>query len=140
MRVIKGYHAEAREAGVFAKGAQRLLDNVFKISAAISLMTLASTVLMGLVGAVIMFLGARQIAAHRMDVGDFVMYTSLLAFMIAPVIQVVSIGTQISEALAGLERTREILNERTEDDDPFRTVTLPPFAGEVEFQQSVLLR
>ncbi len=134
VRVIKGYHAEAREAGVFAKGAQRLLDNVFQSLSTISLMTLASTVLMGLVGALIMFLGARQIAAHRMQVGDFVMYTSLLAFMIAPVIQVVNIGTQISEALAGLERTRQILQERTEDDDPFRTVLLPPIAGRVEFQ------
>jgi subfamily B ATP-binding cassette protein MsbA len=134
VRVIKGYHAEAREAGIFTKGAQRLLDNVFKSLSTISLMTLASTVLMGLVGAVIMFLGARQIAAHRMQVGDFVMYTSLLAFMVAPVVQVVNIGTQISEALAGLERTRQILRERTEDDDPFRTVFLPPIIGHVEFQ------
>lgn len=134
VRVIKGYHAEAREAAVFEKGAQRLLDNVFNSLTTISLMTLASTVLMGLVGALIMFLGARQIAAHHMQVGDFVMYTSLLAFMIAPVIQIVNIGTQISEALAGLERTRQILQERTEDDDPFRTVLLPPITGHVEFQ------
>jgi subfamily B ATP-binding cassette protein MsbA len=134
VRVIKGYHAEEREAGVFAKGAHRLLDNVFQSLSTISLMTLASTVLMGLVGAVIMFLGARQIAAHRMDVGDFVMYTSLLAFMIAPVIQVVNIGTQISEALAGLERTRQILSEKVEDDDPRRTTLLPLINGHVEFR------
>jgi len=134
VRVIKGYHAEKREAGVFAKGAQRLLDNVFQSLSTISLMTLASTVLMGLVGAVIMYLGARQVAAHHMQVGDFVMYTSLLAFMIAPVIQVVNIGTQISEALAGLERTRQILRERPEDEDPKRTALLPPINGHVQFQ------
>ncbi len=134
VRVIKGYHAEKREAGVFRAGAQRLLDNVLKSLSTISLMTLASTVLMGLVGALIMFLGARQIAAHRMEVGDFVMYTSLLAFMIAPVIQIVNIGTQISEALAGLERTRQVLRERTEDDDPNRTTVLPPIIGQVEFE------
>jgi subfamily B ATP-binding cassette protein MsbA len=89
---------------------------------------------MGLVGAVIMYLGARQVAAHHMQVGDFVMYTSLLAFMIAPVIQVVNIGTQISEALAGLERTRQILRERPEDEDPKRTALLPPINGHVQFQ------
>jgi ABC-type multidrug transport system fused ATPase/permease subunit len=135
VRVIKGYHAEAREAGVFAKGAHRLLDNVFKSLTTISLMTLASTVLMGIVGALIMYLGARQVAAHRMDVGDFVMYTSLLAFMIAPVVQIVNIGTQISEALAGLERTRQILNERPEDEDPRRTEVLPTVRGHVQFDR-----
>ena len=133
VRVIKGYHAEEREAAVFAKGARRLLDNVFKSLSTLSLMTLASTVLMGLVGSLIMFLGARQVAAHRMDIGDFVMYTSLLAFMIAPVVQIVNIGTQLSEALAGLERTRQILSERTEDDDPLRVTALPQVRGHVQF-------
>jgi subfamily B ATP-binding cassette protein MsbA len=133
VRVIKGYHAEAREAGVFAKGAERLLNNVFQSLTTISLMTLASTVLMGLVGALIMFLGARQVAAHRLDIGEFVMYTALLAFMIAPVVQIVNIGTQISEALAGLERTRQILRERPEDEDPSRTNSLPTINGHVQF-------
>jgi subfamily B ATP-binding cassette protein MsbA len=135
VRVIKGYHAEKREAGVFASGAQRLLTNVFQSLTTISLMTLASTVLLGLVGALIMFLGARQVAAHRMDIGDFVMYTSLLAFMVAPVVQIVNIGTQISEALAGLERTRQILRERPEDEDPLRSVELPEIDGLVQFEQ-----
>ena len=134
VRVIKGYHAEQREASVFAKGAHRLLDNVFQSITTISLMTLASTVLMGLVGALIMFMGAHQVAAKTMDIGDFVMYTSLLAFMIAPVIQIVNIGTQISEALAGLERTRQILRETPEDEDPSRTKTLPSIVGLVQFQ------
>lgn len=133
VRVIKGYHAEEREAGVFAKGAHRLLDNVVKSLTTISLMTLSSTVLMGLVGAMIMFLGARRVAAGQMQVGDFVMYTALLAFLVAPMIQIVSIGTQISEALAGLERTREILKERPEDEDPRRTVDIPEIIGHVEF-------
>jgi subfamily B ATP-binding cassette protein MsbA len=134
VRVIKGYHAEEREAGVFAAGAKRLLDNTFLSLNTISLMSLTATVLMGLVGALIMFLGAHQIAAHRMDVGDFVMYTALLAFMVAPVMQVVNIGTQVSEALAGLDRTRQILSERPEDEDPKRTNALPPIQGHVQFQ------
>jgi subfamily B ATP-binding cassette protein MsbA len=129
VRVIKGYHAEAREAGVFAKGARRLLDNVFSSLTTISLMTLASTVLMGLVGAMIMYVAA----STHMDVGSFVMYTALLAFMVAPVVQIVNIGTQVSEALAGLERTREILRERPEDEDPRRTEELPQIQGHVEF-------
>jgi ABC-type multidrug transport system fused ATPase/permease subunit len=133
IRVIKGYHAEEREASVFAAGAQRLLKNVFQSLTTISLMTFASTALMGLVGALIMFLGAREVAAHRMDVGDFVMYTSLLAFMVAPVVQIVNIGTQISEALAGLERTRQVLGERPEDEDPRRSIALPAIDGHVQF-------
>jgi ABC-type multidrug transport system fused ATPase/permease subunit len=133
VRVIKGYHAEAREAAVFAVGAQKILANVFQSLTTISLMTLASTVLMGLVGALVMFLGAHQIAAHQMTVGDFVLFTSLLAFMIAPVVQVVNIGTQISEALAGLERTKEILSERPEDEDPKRVRDLPSITGDVQF-------
>ncbi len=133
VRVIKGYHAEAREASVFAKGAERLLKNVFDSLTTISLMTLGSTVLMGLVGAMIMFLGARQVRAGQMQVESFVEYTALLAFMIAPVVQIVNIGTQISEAMAGLERTREILRERPEDEDPERTQDIPEIRGVVEF-------
>ncbi len=133
VRVIKGYHAEAREASVFAEGAQKMLNNVFQSLTTISLMTLASTVLMGLVGALVMYIGAHQIAAHRMTVGDFFLFTSLLAFMVAPVVQVVNIGTQISEALAGLERTQEILRERPEDEDPARVRDLPAINGEVQF-------
>ena len=119
---------------MFAGGAQRLLDNVLKSISTISLMTLASTVLMGLVGALVMFMGARQVANHQMNSGDFVMYTALLAFMVAPIIQIVNIGTQVSEALAGLERTRQILRESPEDEDPLRTVKLPVIKGEVEFR------
>jgi ABC-type multidrug transport system fused ATPase/permease subunit len=134
VRVVKGYHAEEREASVFAGGAKRILDNTFLSLNMISLLSLTATVLMGLVGAVIMYLGAHQIAAHQMQIGDFVMYTALLAFMIAPVMQLVNIGTQVSEALAGLERTRQILNERPENEDPNRTQTLPLINGHVQFR------
>lgn len=134
VRVIKGYHAEEREAGVFAIGVQRLLDNVIKSLTAMSLMGLSATVLMGIVGAIVMFVGAREIAAGQMKLGDFMEYTALLAFLIAPVVQIVSIGTQLTEAFAGLERTREVLRERPEDMDPRRTVALGAVNGEVEFE------
>jgi subfamily B ATP-binding cassette protein MsbA len=88
---------------------------------------------MGVVGALIMYVGARQILANSMTLGQFMTFTALLAFMIAPMFQIVGIGTQLTEALAGLERTREVLRERPEDQDPRRTEVLPAIAGQVVF-------
>jgi len=133
VRVVKGYHAEEREENVFSAGVQRLLDNVLKSLTALSMMSLSATVLMGVVGAVIMYVGARQIVAGVMTLGTFMTFTAMLAFMVAPMFQIVGIGTQLTEALAGLERTREVLRERPEDRDPRRTVSLPDFAGRVVF-------
>ncbi|MEO8099404.1 MAG: ABC transporter ATP-binding protein [Acidobacteriota bacterium] len=133
VRVVKGYHAEDREAEVFSKGVTRLLENVFKSLTMMSLMALSSTVLMGLVSAAIMFFGVRQIFANTLTLGDFVMFTTFLAFLVAPVFQVVGIGTQLTEAFAGLDRTREVLGERPEDEDPKRTVRIGPIVGTVEF-------
>jgi len=137
VRVIKGYHAEEREAGVFARGVQRLLDNVIASLTATSLMSLASTVFMGVVGALVMFIGARQILATppTLTVGGLFTYTMFLAFLVAPIFQIVAIGTQLTEALAGLERTREVLSERPEDRDPRRTTPLPALQGEVRFEE-----
>ncbi len=134
VRVVKGYHAEESESNVFAAGVERLLENVISSLTAQSLMTLSSTVVLGVVGGLIMYLGAHENAAGRLNVGNYVEYTLLLAFMVAPVVQLVSIGTQLTEALAGLDRTSEILAEREEDNDPQRTVTLETMAGEVDFR------
>jgi ABC-type multidrug transport system fused ATPase/permease subunit len=133
VRVVKGYHAEEREEGVFSGGVQRLLDNVLKTLTATSLMSLSASALMGLVSAVVMFLGARQILAGTMTLGTFFTYVFFLGLLVAPVFQIVAIGTQITEAITGLERTREILNEAKEDQDPKRTVTLGRVEGRVEF-------
>jgi ABC-type multidrug transport system fused ATPase/permease subunit len=133
VRVVKGYHAEAQEEAVFAAGVQRLLANVLKSLTATSIMSLSATVLMGVVGALIMYVGARQILAGAMTLGQFMTFTAMLAFMIAPMFQIVGIGTQLTEALAGLERTREVLKERPEDEDPRRTVSLPEITGQVVF-------
>jgi ABC-type multidrug transport system fused ATPase/permease subunit len=134
VRVVKGYHAEDREEQVFAGGVQRLLDNVLKTLTATSIMSLSGATLMGLVSAVIMFMGARQILAGTMTTGTLISYTVFLGLLVAPVFQIVAIGTQITEALTGLERTREILNETMEDADPSRTVALGRIVGRVEFQ------
>ena len=133
VRVVKGYHAEAAEAEVFSGGVQRLLDNVMKSLTSTSLMSLGATVMMGVLGATVMYLGARQIMAHTLTLGQFFTFTMFLAFLIGPVFQIVGIGTQISEALAGLERTREVLRERPEDEDPRRQVSIGRITGEVVF-------
>ena len=135
VRVVKGYHAEEREADVFTKGAQRLLDNVIKSLTTMSMMSFSTTALGGVVGALVMYVGAHQVLDARITQGQLVSYTAFLAFMIAPVFQVVGIGTQLTEAVAGLERTREVLDERPEDEDPRRTVTLPDIVGELEFEK-----
>jgi ABC-type multidrug transport system fused ATPase/permease subunit len=135
VRVVKGYHAEDREEQVFSGGVQRLLDNVLKTLTATSLMSLSGATLMGIVSAIIMFLGARQVLAGTMTPGILIQYTGLLVLMVAPVFQIVAIGTQITEAITGLERTREILNESMEDQDPKRRVELGRIEGTVEFDE-----
>jgi subfamily B ATP-binding cassette protein MsbA len=135
VRVVKGYHAEAREEAVFARGVQRLLDNVLQSLTVIAAMGFSATVFMGVVGAVVMYVGAREIFAGTLTLGGFVTFTAFLAFLVAPVFQVVSIGTQLSEGLAGLERTREVLRERPEDADPKRTEAVPTLRGDVVFDR-----
>lgn len=134
VRVVKGYHAEAHEEEVFAGGVHRLLENVLKTLTATSLMSLSASALMGIVSAVIMFLGAQQILAGTMTLGTFFTYVFFLGLLVAPVFQIVAIGTQITEAITGLERTREILNESMEDQDPKRTAALGRIEGRVEFE------
>src|SRR6266404_4081428 len=133
VRVVKGYHAEAREHEVFTGGVQRLLENVLQSLTTMSMMSFSTTALLGASGGLVMLIGAHEIQAGTLTVGGYVSYMAFLAFLVAPVFQVVGIGTQLTEAVAGLERTREILNERPEDEDPRRTVTLPDIVGELAF-------
>ncbi len=134
VRVVKGYHAEAREHEVFAVGLERLLQNVFRTLTATSLLGLSSAMLMGVVGAIVMFMGSRQILAGHLTLGGYLTYIMFLGYLAAPLFQVVGIGTQITEALAGLERTAELLSEHPEDEDPRRTINLGRIDGEVEFR------
>jgi len=134
VRVVKGYHAEEREEKTFATGVRRLLDNVMRTLTATSLMSLSASVLLGLVGAATMYVGGRQMVGHTLTPGGYISYNLYLVFLVAPILQVVSIGTQITEALAGLERTQEIMHERPEDQDPRRSVSLGDIVGTVEFQ------
>jgi len=135
VRVVKGYHAEEREQKVFGAGVDRILQNLLRTLTATSLMSLSSTLMMGLVSAIIMFLGAREILSGRWrDPFMLLQYTMYLGFLASPLFQVTNIGTQLTEAMAGLDRTRELMNERPEDQDPERTISLPTISGEVGFE------
>jgi ABC-type multidrug transport system fused ATPase/permease subunit len=134
VRTVKGYHAEDREHAVFGAGVKRLLDNVIRTLSAQSIMQLSMALLMGLVGAAVSFYGARHILLGDMTLGEYMAYNMLLGFLIAPIFQIVNIGTQLTEALAGLERTREVLAESREDADPKRTAALAPIRGDVAFE------
>ncbi|MBV8114252.1 MAG: ABC transporter ATP-binding protein [Silvibacterium sp.] len=135
IRVVKGYRAEARESAVFAAGVRRLLANIMRSITAISFMSVSSTVVVGLIGALVMFLGTREYLGHKLTIGQYGAYAVFLAYLIAPAFQVVSVGTQLTEAIAGLDRTRELLAEAEEDDDPRRTCQIPDgkLTGEVRF-------
>ncbi|MGA9673351.1 MAG: ABC transporter ATP-binding protein [Terracidiphilus sp.] len=134
VRVIKGYHAEEREASVFAVGVERLLANVMKSLTMTSVLGSASTTVLGLVSALVMWLGGHSVLNHTWSVGDYFAYNMFLAFMIAPVFQVVNIGTQLTEAFAGLDRTNEIMSELEENQSPGRTLKMPPIHGTVRFE------
>jgi subfamily B ATP-binding cassette protein MsbA len=134
VRVIKGYHAEEREAGVFGAGVDRLLANVMKSLTMTSALGAASTTVLGLVSSLVMWLGGHRVLGNTWTVGDYFSYNMFLAFMIAPVFQMVNIGTQLTEAFAGLDRTNEIMAELEENRSPGRTVAMPPIKGTVRFE------
>jgi subfamily B ATP-binding cassette protein MsbA len=133
VRVVKGYHAEESEAKIFAGGVDRLLQNVIRTLTAQSFMSLASTVVLGVVGALVMYLGGLLVVSHKLTIGGYVAYTLVLTYLIGPAVQIVSVGTQLTEALAGLDRTNEILAEKDEQSDPERTVPMGTIRGDVRF-------
>jgi ABC-type multidrug transport system fused ATPase/permease subunit len=134
VRVIKGYHAEEREASVFSGGVDRLLANVMKSLTMTSILGSASTTVLGVVSALVMWLGGNSVLHHTWTVGDYFSYNMFLAFMIAPLFQMVNIGTQLTEAFAGLDRTGEIMAELEENQVPGRTQAMPPIQGTVRFE------
>jgi len=133
VRIVKSYTAEKREELVFAKGAHRLLRNVAKSLTGVSAVTSFSSVVIGATGIAMMLIGGNSIRNGSMTVGDLVMYLSFTALMTMPVIQLASIGTQLSEAFAGLDRIREIRRMATEDEEDASRAPLPDIHGEVAF-------
>jgi subfamily B ATP-binding cassette protein MsbA len=134
VRVVKGFHAESREAATFAQGAMRLFENVRKTLTATSLVSMGGSLLMGIVSVTVMVVGARLIIRGDMTLGDFIAFTLYLALLIAPVFQIVNVGSQLTEALAGLDRMHEVLAETPEDVDPQRNRVLNDIRGTVVFK------
>jgi ABC-type multidrug transport system fused ATPase/permease subunit len=133
VRIVKSYTAEKREELVFAKGAHRLFRNVAKSLTGVSAITAFSSVVIGATGLAMMLIGGQSIRNGTMTVGDLFMYLSFTALMTMPVIQLASIGTQLSEAFAGLDRIREIRKMATEDQEDESRAPLPDVRGDVEF-------
>lgn len=134
VRVVKGYRAEASEANVFANGAERILKNHVSSINAQSWMSLASTILFGIVGGLIMYLGALEVKGHRLDIGGYVEFIMLLAFMVAPIALLVSVGSQLTESIAKLHRIAALLREPKEDSEICRTRMIGPILGSVAFR------
>jgi ABC-type multidrug transport system fused ATPase/permease subunit len=134
VRVVKGYHAEDREHKVFSAGVDRLLDNVMKSLTMTSALGSVSTTVLGIVSALVMWLGGHLVLHRQWTVGSYFEYNMFLAIMVAPVFQIVNVGTQLTEAFAGLDRTAEILAELEENQGPGRRKKMPPIEGTVVFE------
>jgi ABC-type multidrug transport system fused ATPase/permease subunit len=131
VRVIKGYRAEDREAEVFARGAQKLLKNVMRSRTGFSTVAFTSAMVVGVNSALVMLLAGRLIFAHQWTTGDYVQYMAMLTYLLNPISVMVSVGMNFTQAIAGLDRVREVLEEHVEDADPIRTTNLPLLSGEV---------
>jgi subfamily B ATP-binding cassette protein MsbA len=134
IRILKVYVAEDRERRIFAEGTERLFRNVAGTISGTSAITAFGTAIVGALGVLIMIIGGRAILAGAMSLGDLIMYTFFVGLMAAPVVQIANIGTQVSEAFAGLDRIREILDMPTEDQEDASRTPLPMVEGAVAFQ------
>ncbi|MDJ0767032.1 MAG: ABC transporter ATP-binding protein [Myxococcota bacterium] len=134
IRVVKAYTAERRERFVFAKGAHRLFRNVAKAVTGVSAIQAFSTVIVGCIGVVMIVVGGRSIIAGTMSQGDFIMYLFIVGLVATPLIQIASIGTQISEAFAGLDRIREIREVATEDEEDRLLDQVENVTGDFSFE------
>lgn len=133
IRVIKGFNAEAQEHGVFEEGVLRLFENVKKSLTATAFMTSSSTFLLGLATTGIMGMGGYKIMIDELTIGEFLTFTFLLGLMIAPIVQMSNIGSQLTEALAGLDRTEELMNMQPESNEQVRTLALNGIKGDMIF-------
>ena len=134
VRMIKGYCAEAREETAFSSGVARLMRNEITNNDTLALAGLAGTLFTGGIGIAVMYIGARQIFAGNLTLGELTTFACFLTIILAPISQMGGIVYQITEALTGIERTREVLSEKREDDDARRTTSLGQVRGEIRFQ------
>ena len=133
IRIVKAYAAEKREELVFARGAHRLFRNVARSMTGTSAVMAFATTIVGVIGVILMLVGGRAVLGGQMTLGDFFMYAALTAMVTVPLIEIASIGTQITEAFAGLDRIREIKRMTTEDEDESNRERCPEIIGEIAF-------
>lgn len=133
VRVIKGFNAEAQENSIFEEGVERLFQNVKKSLTATAFMTSSSTFLLGIATTGIMGIGGYKIMMDELTIGEFLTFTFLLGLMVAPIVQMSNIGSQLTEALAGLDRTEELMNMTPEADEENRTIVLNKIKGDIVF-------
>lgn len=134
IRVIKGFNAEPSEMKVFEKGVHKLFMNIKKSLVSTSLLTNSGSLLLGLAAAAIMGIGGSMVVDHGLTAGELFSFTFLLALMVAPILQMSNIGTQLTEAFAGLDRTEELMNMEPEDDGTVRHRVLSDIKGDIEFK------
>ncbi|SHN04321.1 ABC transporter ATP-binding protein [Polaribacter sp. KT 15] len=134
IRVIKAFNAEQQESEIFEKGVANIYENVKKSMTVTALMTSSSTFLIGLATTGVMGIGGYYMMEGSLTFGDFIQFTFLLAFMVAPIVQMSNIGSQLTEALAGLDRTEELMNMAAEEDNEHRTIVLDDVKGDVVFE------
>jgi subfamily B ATP-binding cassette protein MsbA len=134
IRIVKVYTAEKREELTFARGAHKLFRNVAKSMTAVSATTAFTSLIVGAVGVVMILVGGKSVVAGAMTLGDLFMYVFFTGLMALPLVQFAAIGTQITEAFAGLERIREVMNMATEDQEDVNRAPLPDVKGEIEFE------
>ena len=134
IRVIKAFNAENQESAIFEKGVANIFINVKKSMTATAIMTSSSTFLIGIATTGVMGIGGYYMIHDALTFGDFIQFTFLLAFMVAPIVQMSNIGSQLTEALAGLDRTEELMNMTAEEDDQDRTTELNTIQGAIEFK------
>ena len=135
VRVIKAFNAEQQENEVFEKGVDLLFQNVKKSLTATAIMTSSATFLLGIASTGIMGIGGYKIMAGELTVGEFLSFTFLLGLMIAPIVQMSNIGSQLTEAFAGLDRTEELMNMEAEEDNEERTIQLHEIKGDIQFKK-----
>lgn len=134
VRVIKGFNAEEQENKIFESGVEKLFLNVKKSLTATALITSTSTLLIGIASAGVMGIGGYFIMGETLSTGELISFTLLLGFMVAPIVQMSNIGSQLTEAMAGLDRTQELMNMKEEDDSEIRTIVLDDINGDIEFK------
>jgi subfamily B ATP-binding cassette protein MsbA len=135
IRIIKGFHAVEKEGEIFHAGVLRIFDNVKTTLTTSSAVTSLGTFFVGSAGVLIMGYGGRLIVHDQLTLGDLFSFTLFLGFLVSPVVQMANIGTQMTEAFAGLDRTAELLSWGKEDDDPRRSLVMPPVRGHIVFEE-----